>query len=157
MMLKMTKVEIELLTDVDKVLFIEQNIRGGMSYINQRFCKAGPATNEKTGQRFHVDIAYLDVNNLYGGAMKKKLPISDFEWVSERDKEALDWENMTADQDVGYIVECDLTYPDELHRAHNSFPLAPERLVIDQSMLSPYAAGKKNVRLTLKQTNFLIF
>jgi hypothetical protein len=73
--------------------------------------------------------------------MSQKMPISDFAWVSEEEKETLDWTKMTADQDEGYIVECDLKYPEELHKDHNSFPLAPERLVIDKSMLSPYASG----------------
>jgi hypothetical protein len=49
---------------------------------------------------------------------------------------------MTEDQEYGYIIECDLTYPQKLHKEHSSFPLAPENVEIDSSMLSPYAAGK---------------
>ena len=35
----------------------------------------------------------------------------------------------------------DLTYPEELHDLHNAFPLAPEKMVIKDDMLSHYARG----------------
>jgi len=62
MMLRSTKVEIELLTDVDQTLFVEQNIRGGMSYINQRYCRGGPDTYENTGETFYNELSYYDGN-----------------------------------------------------------------------------------------------
>lgn len=34
----------------------------------------------------------------------------------------------------------DLDYPPELHLPHNSFPMAPESVTIDESMLSPYSS-----------------
>ena len=43
---------------------------------------------------------------------------------------------------TGYILEVDLEYPDELHKLHNKYPLAPEKLVIPYDMLSDYC--KKN-------------
>ncbi len=42
LMLKQTGVTLELMTDIDQILFVEQNIRGGLSYIGQRFCKKTP-------------------------------------------------------------------------------------------------------------------
>ena len=39
---------------------------------------------------------------------------------------------------VGYFLEDDLLYPDELHDLHNDYPLAPEKLEISQNMLSKY-------------------
>lgn len=43
-MLKMTGVAIECLSDVDIILFLEQNIRGGVSFISRRYCEksSGP-------------------------------------------------------------------------------------------------------------------
>ena len=39
-MLKMTKIELELISDIDMYLFVEKEIRGGISIIFKRFNKA---------------------------------------------------------------------------------------------------------------------
>jgi hypothetical protein len=38
-MLRQTGVSIDPLTDVDMLLFLESNIRGGVSFIGQRWCE----------------------------------------------------------------------------------------------------------------------
>ena len=38
-MLKMTKIKLDLISDVDMYLFIEKGMRGGISYISKRYCK----------------------------------------------------------------------------------------------------------------------
>ena len=40
--------------------------------------------------------------------------------------------------DVGYFLEVDLEYPDELHELHNDYPLAPEKLAVSNYMSSAY-------------------
>ena len=63
-MLKMTGVMLEKISDPDKYMFFEQGIRGGVSYVNKRY--------SKTSESKH--ILYLDMNNLYGCAMRQYLP-----------------------------------------------------------------------------------
>ena len=40
--------------------------------------------------------------------------------------------------EIGYFLEVDLEYPDELHELHNDYLLAPEKLVVTNDMLSKY-------------------
>ena len=39
---------------------------------------------------------------------------------------------------MGYFLEVDLEYPDELHELHNDYPLAPKKLAASSDMLSRY-------------------
>ena len=43
-----------------------------------------------------------------------------------------------ANADHGFILEVDLDYPTSLHRQHNDYPLAPEKLTITKDQMSPY-------------------
>ena len=37
-----------------------------------------------------------------------------------------------------FILEVDLEYPEDLHNAHNAYPLAPERMVVQNKLMSEY-------------------
>ena len=39
---------------------------------------------------------------------------------------------------IGWILEVDLEYPEELHESHNSYPLAPEKKAIGVEQMSKY-------------------
>ena len=77
----MSKVELELLTDIDMVLMFEKGIRGGISQVIQRSASANnkymPNYSPKAPSTY---LMYTDANNLCGYAMSKKLPINDFKW-----------------------------------------------------------------------------
>ena len=40
--------------------------------------------------------------------------------------------------DVGYFLEVDLEYPNELHELNNDYPLAPDKLAVSNDMLWTY-------------------
>ena len=69
--------------------------------------------------------------------MSQSLPMHGFRWLTQEEIELLVIENLVDDTDDGFIFEVDLKYPRTLHDRHNDYPLAPERLTIDGSMLSP--------------------
>ena len=50
----------------------------------------------------------------------------------------LDVISINEKSDVGYVLEVDLKYPDELHELHNDYPLAPETLTVTNDMFSNY-------------------
>ena len=157
--LKMTNVELELLSDIDMLLMIEKGIRGGVSMISNRYGKAnnkymGKSFNEKEPSKY---IQYLDANNLYGWAMSKPLPTHGFKWMKKDELET--WELHSC------ILEVDLEYPKSMHDLHNDYPLAPEQIMVNEiSKLIPNLGDKKKyilhyenlkqcLRLGLKLTN----
>ena len=147
-MLKMTKINLELLSDVDKLLMIEKGIRGGISIISNRYGKA----NNKYMKDFNKKelskyLMYVDANNLYGAAMSEKLPVHSFKWMTNKEIE-----NLFNNQIVQVwnknpcILEVDLIYPEELHDLHNDYPLCPERVECDRGVkkLIPNLRHKNN-------------
>ena len=136
-MLKMTKIELEKISDIDKYLFIEKGTRGGVSYIDKRYAKANNKyMNDYDPEKLSTFITYLDENNLYGWSMSEYLPYEKFEWFENIDE----FNVMTINEksDIGYILEADLEYPKELHELHNDYPLVPEKLAVSNDMLLIY-------------------
>ena len=85
-MLKMTNVELELMTDIDMFQFIEKGMRGGVSYIANRYGKANNKYTKEYNQKVPSKyIMYLDANNLYGWAMSQYLPTGNFKWMSDKE------------------------------------------------------------------------
>ena len=140
-MLKMSGVSLRLLDDIDMQLFIERGMRGGISYIAKRYGRANNEFVKGYDSRLEESfITYWDVNNLYGAAMLEHLPYDKFEWLSDDEIGGIDFNFncVSAESDVGYILEVDLGYPSEMHELHNDYPLAPEKLRVSKNMLSDY-------------------
>ena len=88
--------------------------------------------------------AFFDVTSLYAGTMQQTLPLDSYEW-----NETITLREILATSDdsvVGFFVEVDIAYPSSLHDSHNDLPLAPEKILIRKSWLSPYAQSF-NVKL----------
>ena len=134
-LLKSTGVSLELITDPNIYLFVEKGLRGGISMVSHRHAIA----NNRYMQNFDPSqpdsyLMYLDANNLYGWAMSQPMPTGGFQWVNYTDQIL----ETPADADHGFILEVDLDYPTSLHRQHNDYPLAPEKLTITKDQMFPY-------------------
>ena len=116
--LKKTNLELELLTDYDMLLMVEEGIRGGICHSIHGYAKA----NNKYMKNYNNNeessyVQYLDANNLYGWAMSKKLLVNGFRWldsdkINEINEEFIKNYN---ENNKGYIFEVGVRYPKRLH------------------------------------------
>ena len=140
--LKKTNIKLELLTDYDILLMVEEGIRGGICHSIHRYAKA----NNKYMKNYNNNeessyIQYLDANNPYGWAMSKKLPVNGFKWIDNNEtaepsaKHVINEDfikNYNENNNKGYILEVDVRYPKRLHELHSDLPFLPERMKIDK-------------------------
>ena len=135
-MLKYTKIELELLTDIDMYLFCENGIRGGVSQISTRHAIANNKYLENYDKSKEDSyIVYLDANNLYGHSMCQYLPVGGFKWnVEEWTKEKI--LNLKDDSIDGYLFSVDLDIPEGKHNYFNDYPLCPENISIKKNELN---------------------
>ena len=104
---------------------------------NNEFCPDYDETKPK------VYIKYLDMNNLYGKAMSEYLPYGGFKWVEVNNETINKVLNKSDDSLYGYFLEVDLEISEELYDHHKDYPMAPEKIKIEDDMLSPYCSEIK--------------
>jgi len=83
-------------------------------------------------------ITYLDANNLYESATSEPLPEGNFCFLSQNEISDIDLMDVPTHGDTGYIVECNLKYPEKLHELHSDYLIAPEHLTVSPDMLSNF-------------------
>lgn len=151
-MLRFTKSEIELISDMETYSFVKRSLRGGVSMIPHRWAKAN---NPLLGETYDPSepttyLMYLDCNSLYSSIMTKSLPYRNLRWVNKTKEWVRKKVNTYQPSDErGYLIECDLAYPASIHDITKDLPLAPEHLKITRSMLSPFCE-RLSKRLNIK-------
>ena len=148
----MTGVELELLTDPNMLLMIEEGIRGGITQVSHGYAEV----NNKYMKSYDKNeessfLMYLDVNNLYGCPVTEKLPVGGFKWVkntSKIDEEFI--KNYDENDDIRYFLIVDIEYLEELHDLQIDLSFLPEEMEIATSARSLYA------RYMTKKTMFSI-
>ena len=146
--LKMTGIRLELITDMEQMLFVEKGLRGETSTITQRHAVANnPLVPNYDPSKESNYIIYLDCNNLYGHSQSQYLPYGGFSFLKQNNiDQFLNHENKIFDlnlcephDEIGYLLEVDLEYPAHLHDDHNDYPLAVEKCSVKKEDLSEYA------------------
>ena len=134
--LKMNDVKLEKILDFDMYLFIEKGLR-------EEFLTLLADTVKQTANTWKITILQNRQMNFEYGifiwiilAMSGHVPYGGFKLLRNVDK--FDVNSISEKSPIGYILENDLEYPDELHVLHNDYPLALEKLAIPYDMLSDY-------------------
>ena len=109
------------------ILTLENNIRGGKSCVmGDRYVKSNE--NKK--------ILFIDANNLYGHSMSEPLPYDEIKF--DKNVKLEDILNTPDDSDIGYFVEADLIYPDNIKEKTKNFPFAPVNKKINPDNFNDY-------------------
>ncbi|XP_051153676.1 uncharacterized protein LOC127276959 [Leptopilina boulardi] len=155
-MLKYTGIGLQLITDIDMMMFVESGIRGGISQCCNRYAKANNPYMENFNKNEDTSyLMYFDANNLYDWAMAQSLPYGGFKWVENVD-DSFNF-HVPDDSPVGYILEVDLEYPKDIHDTHKDMPFCAENkkppLLKQEKLLTTLMPKEKYVihYRTLKQ------
>ena len=110
-LLKMTDVELDLISDSEMYDFIERGKSGGVSTVMKRYAAAN---NRYMGGQYDPSIPssfifYPDANSLYCWPMLQPLPVSGFRWLGH-DELKKPLEDLPP-----CFVSVDIEYPEELY------------------------------------------
>ena len=81
-------------------------------------------------------LTYLDINSLHGWGLIEYLPYGWFKWLKNVD--GFDMNSISKKNTIGYFLEVDFEYPDELHELHNDYPLGSEKVAVSCDMFWKY-------------------
>ena len=132
--LKITRVNLDLITAINMLLMIESGMRSSVCHLMRSYVEANNKyMNNYDENKESSFLCYLDANNFYGYPMTKKLPVSSFNWVknvSRIDEEFI--KNYDENSNIGYFIKVHLEYPKELHDLHSDLPFLPEKMRINK-------------------------
>ena len=78
------------------------------------------------------NLEHWYVNNLYGWAMSRKLPVNNFEWIEDTSQFSEDFiKSYNEESDELHFLEVDVQYAEKLHELLNDLPFLPERMKIE--------------------------
>ena len=119
------------MNEIDDFMRLLKNLRGGITQIVKRHAKVN-IDNTEQATASSEGIYYLDVNNLYGGAMHRMMPyelvgVPERREVMEKiNRDPNGWvQSLKTFDKYGFFIECDIEAPVELHDKFNDLPFFP--------------------------------
>ena len=136
--LYLSKAELPYITNRSIYRTFEDMVRGGLAFTSQ---KIGTVREKEFEGDEEIQSLYTDANSLYSVPMTEKLPISNFEYLTQQqiDEFDLTGDSWNVNGDTGYVLVCNISYPKHLHKVHSDYPMFPERRMVNLSELSPYS------------------
>ena len=87
-------------------------------------------------------VLYMDATNLYGHSMSQMLPYDEIEMWHGHPDLYINWLeeilNTPDDGDIGYFLEVNLKYPDNIKEKTKNFPFCPENKKINPDKYNDY-------------------
>ena len=115
-------------------LLFEKGIPGGTCNVVQKYAVANNKymkSYDDTKDSYF--IVYIDVNNLYGWTMCKKLPVDGFTWEEDLSIFTSDFiKNYDENSDKGYLCRVDVTYPQEMRELHVDLPFLCNKMQVNE-------------------------
>ena len=126
--LKKTRVELELLTDINMLLMVGKGIRGKICHAIHHHTKANNKyMKDYDKNKESLYLKYWDVNDLYGWEMPQKFPVNCLEWIGETPQLNEDFiKSYNEESDKGYFLGVDVQYRKKLQELHMQLPFLPE-------------------------------
>ena len=127
--LKMTGVELELLTYIDILLMAEKGIKDGKYDAIHRYTEANNKHMKDYDENIDSsNLVYLDANNLYEWAMPQKLPANGFKCVEDLPQFNESFiKNYDGNSHKEYNLEVDVEHSKNLFNHHKDYSFLPER------------------------------
>ncbi|KAF4528392.1 hypothetical protein B566_EDAN016487 [Ephemera danica] len=121
--MKISQVELELLTDYNILSMIEAGIRGDFVQAVTRYAKANndDCVDFDRGKPTS-NLAYFRANYIHASQMLEPLPIGDFKFENKKKYNTEHIMSIPDDGKFGYIFEVSLKYPQSLHDPHSDHP-----------------------------------
>ena len=109
--------------DLDMLLMVEKDIRGGISHSIYQYAKANNKYMKDYDENKESSyLQYWDVNNFYGWAILQKPPVINFEWIedtSQFNENVI--KNYNEKSCQVYFLEVDDQYLEKLNDLHNDY------------------------------------
>ena len=137
-----TDARLEYINDAHIYLLVRESLRGGMVFLNKRFCVANRLGENEYNKDLPIkEIHSFDVNALYSYALTQKLPYNNISLLTDEELIKFDPLIISDCSNIGFLVCCDLKIPESLHDYFSQMPPCPEKLVIKSEFISPYQSA----------------